>query len=75
MKSEQFLLFVGKQNAAQQITSHDLLEILLICWFGDQETFLINVESSFAAQCFCGKRDFVLFLINRRLFESFCSII
>ncbi len=34
-----------------------LPEIILICWFAAQETFLIiiNVENSCAAQYFCGK--------------------
>jgi len=36
--------------------SHDPSEIILICWFGAQETvlFIINVENSCAAEYFCG---------------------
>ncbi len=38
--------------------SHDSSEIILICWFAAQETFLIiiNVENS------CTAQDFYLFL-------------
>jgi len=35
--------------------SHDISEILLICWYAAQETFLItNVDNSCAAVYFCG---------------------
>ncbi len=39
-------------------------EIIIICWFADQETFLIiiNVENSCAASCFCG----IFYLMNRK---------
>jgi len=34
----------------QSLVSHDPSEIILICWFGAQETFItINVENSCAA--------------------------
>ncbi len=35
----------------QSSVSHDLSEIILICWFAAQETFIItiNVENSFSA--------------------------
>ncbi len=32
--------------------SHDPSEIILICWFAAQETFIINVENSLAASYF-----------------------
>ncbi len=36
---------------SSSLVSHDLSEIIVICWFGAQETFLIivNVENSCAA--------------------------
>ncbi len=39
--------------------SHDPSEIILICWFTAQKTFLIiiNTENSHAAQYFCGNCD------------------
>ncbi len=38
-------------------------EIILICWFAAQETFLIitNIENSCAASYFCGNRDMFYF--------------
>ncbi len=35
----------------QSLVSHNPLEIILICWFGAQETFIIiiNVKNNFAA--------------------------
>ncbi len=62
-------------------------EIILICWFTAQETFLIiiNIENSCAARYFCGNWYILLFRIHRwiesskeqHLFEIeiFCSII
>ncbi len=43
----------------QSSVSHDPSEIILICWFAAQETFLIiiNVENGCAASYFCGNRD------------------
>jgi len=43
--------------------SHDPSNIILICWFGAQESFLsiINVDISW---CFCGNYD--AFLQNRK---------
>ncbi len=40
----------------QSSVSHDPSEIILICWFTAQETFLIiiDVENSCAAYYFCG---------------------
>ncbi len=39
--------------------SHNPSEIILICCFAAQETFLniINVKNSFAAEYFCGNND------------------
>ncbi len=39
--------------------SHNSSEIILICWFVVQETFIIiiNVKNSFAAYLFCGNND------------------
>ncbi len=39
--------------------SHDPLEIILICWFGPQETFqiIIEGENRCAAKCFPGNCD------------------
>ncbi len=40
----------GEFSAAITLEPHDLSEIILICWFGAQETFIIiNVEKSCAA--------------------------
>ncbi len=38
----------GKNDLLQFLVSDDTAEIILICWFGAQETFLIviNVENS-----------------------------
>ncbi len=46
-------------NDAENSVSHDPSEIILICWFAAQETFLIiiNVENGCAAQYFCGNSD------------------
>ncbi len=43
----------------QSSVSHDPSEIILICWFAAQETFLIiiNVENSCAAEYLRGNRD------------------
>ncbi len=30
-------------NLLQSSVSHDASEIILICWFGTQDTFLINI--------------------------------
>ncbi len=72
----------------QSLVSHDPSEIILICWFAAQETFLIiiiNVENSCAAQCFCRNWCILFFRIHRwvesskdqHLFEIeiFCIII
>ncbi len=42
-------------------------EIIIICWFAAQETFLIiiNVENSCAAQYFCGNWCILFFRIHR----------
>ncbi len=52
-------------------------EIILICWFAAQETFLIiiNVEDSCAAQYFCGNRDAFYISKEQHLFEIeiFCN--
>ncbi len=48
-------------------------EIIIICWFAAQETFMIiiNVENSCAAQYFCGNWDtFILFFRIHRWIES-----
>ncbi len=47
----------------QSSVSHDPSEIILICWFAAQETFLIviGVENSCAASYFCEYRDTFLF--------------
>ncbi len=39
--------------------SHNTSEIILICCFAAQESFLniINVKNSFAAEYFCGNND------------------
>ncbi len=63
-------------------------EIILICWFAAQETFLIiiNVENSCAAQYFLWKLWYILFFRIHRWIESskeqhlfeieiFCNII
>ncbi len=46
--------------------SYDPSEIILICWFAAQETFLIiiNVENSCAAQYFSGNHDAFYFQVN-----------
>jgi len=46
-------------NNSLQSVSHNPLEIIVICWFGAQETFLliINVENICAAEYFCGIQD------------------
>ncbi len=42
----------------QSSVSHDPSEIILICWFAAQETFMIiSVENSCAASYYCGNRD------------------
>ncbi len=43
----------------QSSVSHDPSEIIIICWFAAQETFLIimNVENCCAASYFSGKCD------------------
>jgi len=43
--------------------SHDPSEIILICWFDAQETFIIciDVENNCAASYFCGKKWFYIF--------------
>jgi len=50
--------------------SHDLSEIILICWFAAQETciiiIIINVENSWAALYFCVKIFFQDYWINRK---------
>ncbi len=62
-------------------------EIIIICWFAAQQTFLIiiNVENSCAAQYFCGNWYILFFKIHRwietsekqHLFEIeiYCNII
>ncbi len=47
----------------QSSVSHDPSEIILICWFNAQETFIINVENDWSASYFCGKCDS---LMNRK---------
>ncbi len=54
----------------QSSVSHDLSEIILICWFAVQETFsiIINVENRCAASYFYVNHDFVSgFLMTRKL--------
>ncbi len=36
-------------SAVITLVSHDPSEIILICWFGAQETFIINGEKSLTA--------------------------
>ncbi len=52
-------LFLSSKLNFQSSVSHDSSEIIIICWFAAQETFLIiiNVENSCAAQYFCGNCD------------------
>ncbi len=40
-----------QQPLLLSLVSHDPSEIILICWFGAQETFtiIVNVENSYAA--------------------------
>ncbi len=47
----------------QSLVSHDPSEIILICWFAAQETFLIiiNVENSLVDSYFCGNHDIFYF--------------
>ncbi len=33
------------------------LEIILICWYGTEDTFIINVTNSCAAYYFCETHD------------------
>ncbi len=41
---------MAKLNFQQSLVSYDPSEIILICWFGSQETFIIiSVEKSCAA--------------------------
>ncbi len=51
----------------QSSVSHDPSEIILICWFAAQKTFLfiISVENSCAAQYFCGNWYILFFKIHR----------
>ncbi len=72
-----------KQSLLQSSVWHDPSEIILIVYFGAQETFpiIINAENSFAAVHFCGKHDFFheSFMKkkankNNILFEIFCNI-
>ncbi len=48
------------QQSFLQFSVYDPSEIILICWFGAQEVFLIimNVANIYAAYNFCGNRDF-----------------
>ncbi len=59
----------------QSSVSHDPSEIILICWFAAQETFLIinNAENSCAASYSCGNRDTIYFSKFKR--TAFCNII
>ncbi len=59
------LLLLFSASLLQSSVSHDPSEIILICWFTTQETFLviINAEDSCAAQYFCDNTD-----------TMFCSI-
>ncbi len=43
------LIFFYQQALLQSSVSHDPSEIILICWFGAKETFLINmhIENSY----------------------------
>ncbi len=52
-------------------------EIILICWFAAQETFLIiiNVENSCAASYFCGIGDTSFSEQHLFQIEIFCKII
>ncbi len=54
----------------QSSVSHDPSEIILICWFAAQETFIIiyYVKRSCDNSCFCGKCDnFFLLLLQDSL--------
>ncbi len=54
--------------SASLVLPHDPSEIILICWFGAKETFVINkVENSCAA---CGNCDFS-FSLNNYFFHLF----
>ncbi len=52
-------LFDAKLNFQHHYSSvsQDPSEIILICWFAVQETIIIKVENSCAAQYFCGNCD------------------
>jgi len=48
--------------------SHDPSEILLICWFATQETYvfiIINAVNICAAKIFCENRDTFFFLHDK----------
>jgi len=58
---------------------HDPSEIILMCWFAAQETFIIviNVEKRCAASHFCGNHPSPNWLFDYIVFEKeiFCNII
>ncbi len=43
------ILFIPLMAKFQSSVSHNPPEIILISWFGAQETFMISVENSFVA--------------------------
>ncbi len=46
---ELFSIVMYSASLLQSSVSHDPSEIIIICWFAAQETFLISLENSFAA--------------------------
>ncbi len=53
-----------QQPLFQSLESHDPSEIILICWFGAQETFLINFELHlFKIEIFCNYVKVLLSLL------------
>ncbi len=62
-----------QQSLPQSSVSHDPSEIILICWFGAQETFFVVLFNIFLWKL-CFFKDFQM---NRHLFEIeiFCNII
>ncbi len=61
----------------QSSVSHDLHQIIVICWFAAQETFLIifNVENSHAAKYLVENSDtFVQNSLMNKMFKRIASI-
>ncbi len=60
----------------QSSVSHDPSEIIIICWFAAQETFLIIIffENSCSATYFLWKLWHILFFRILRWIEIFCNI-